>query len=729
MPLIRLQPLPPRAGKGDILHLLVETGGLARGQVGRIELAGGYVVIEVATDGLSRLLKSLDGAQLAGRRISAALDPGEMPSRARASTDSESPEGHFARLRDALSAEARAATDRAGRQTRRLSPAQAEAAGSSLVGLTVYDVDPALGGRFVVALGKPRGAPLPWTRLRAGTPVVLLPAESRARAGRDSRNGATRGVVSGCDATRVCVAVAMLPDELEDDEVVWRIDAADDETALDRQRSALDRAHLARGDRLAELKAVLLGARAPRFREEARLDLNNGSLDASQAAAVRFALAAEDIALIHGPPGTGKTTTLIELMLQAAGQGKKILACAPSNLAVDNLLERLVAAGIDAVRLGHAVRVAEGLREHTLDARVERHPDVRLARKLVKDALANFRQADRYTRAKPAPGARREMRQEARSLLDDARRLEAQAVEHVLDRAQVLCATLTGLDGTVAARRDFDLAVIDEACQATEPACWIPFPHCQRVVLAGDHCQLPPTVLSPAAVAQGLSRSLFERMVDRWGPTIARRLTVQYRMHAAIGEFSSREFYDGELRPHASVADRTLVGLPGVSPGPSVDGPLEFIDTAGAGFDEEIEPDGESRLNRQEAALAARVVRDLLAAGVAPDQVAVIAPYSAQVRLLRELLPAEGLEIDTVDGFQGREKEAVVISLVRSNPDAEIGFLAETRRTNVALTRAKRRLIVIGDTGTLAADGFYGRLVEHFERHGAYRTVWEAGLP
>jgi predicted DNA helicase len=281
------------------------------------------------------------------------------------------------------------------------------------------------------------------------------------------------------------------------------------------------------------------------------------------------------------------------------------------------------------------------------------------------------------------------------------------------------------LDSEVIGQRSFDLLVIDEACQTTEPGCWIPLQRAARVVLAGDHRQLPPTVLSPEAARLGFGVSLLERVVDLYGDRVTRLLDVQYRMHERIMEFSSREFYGGELRADDSVKGHLLCDLPGVRAGPLTEEPVTLIDTAGAGYDEEREPDGESRLNPQEAELVAREVRALLEVGVRPEDVAVITPYSAQVRRLRELLPVPGLEVDSVDGFQGREKEAVVLSLVRSNAEGEIGFLADVRRTNVALTRARRKLLVVGDSATLSALPFYRRLVEHFESTGAYHTVWE----
>jgi ATP-dependent RNA/DNA helicase IGHMBP2 len=356
---------------------------------------------------------------------------------------------------------------------------------------------------------------------------------------------------------------------------------------------------------------------------------------------------------------------------------------------------------------------------------VEGHADARLARKFVKEALALFRRSGKWTRARPEPGSRRDLRQDARALLADARRLEAQAVESVLNAAAVLCATTTGLDSEIIGPRRFDLLVLDEASQTTEPGLWVPLLRSGRVVLAGDHCQLPPTVLSPEAARRGFGVSPLERLVDLYGERVTRRLDVQYRMHEDIMAFSSREFYAGTLVADASVRAHRLCDLPGVQAGPPTEPAVEFIDTAGAGYDEELEPDGESRLNPQEAALVARKVRVLLAAGVPAPDIAVITPYAAQVRRLRQELPVPGLEVDSVDGFQGREKEAVVLSLVRSNPEGEVGFLADVRRLNVALTRARRKLLVIGDSATLSRLPLYQRLIEYGEEIGAYRTVWE----
>jgi len=764
MPLLHIEPLPRRATKPEILDFLDRVGGLDRRRVGRIELRGPAAVIEVPDGWEARLLKALDGQMFGDRRVRARIASDRAAGHPR--SGSAGPEDHFGRLLRLLDLESREEAQRVAQQMRRLSPADAEKTGNSLIDLVVADEEAGLGGRCIVTLGRRSRTPLPWTRLDVGSPVVLSPHKERAQV-------SYRGVVCQRNEAAVSAALDGLPDELGEYDI-WRLDAAFDEVATQRQRAALEQARVLRGDRSAVLRDVLLGVRQPEFGVDPAVGPLDRSLNESQIEAVQFALSARDVGLIHGPPGTGKTTTVVEVIRQAVRRGRKVLACAPSNLAVDNVFQKLLAFGERAVRLGHPARVLPELREHTLDLLVEEHRDVKLARKLVKQAMSLFREASKQRRtggikgtvpisAKHPPGrsgkwglsplSPRQLRDDARSLLADARKMEQQAAESILGSAAVICATTTGIDSQLLGPRRFDLVVIDEACQSTEPGCWIPLLRGDRLVLAGDHCQLPPTVVSQEAAAEGFRTSLFERLIGLYGPDIARRLTVQYRMHQSIMEFSSREFYDGQLEAHESVREHRLYDLPGVRrvegdspifaanrsndaaaespakigtvPVRLTEWPVEFIDTAGAGYDDELEPDGESRLNPQEADLVARKVRELLDAGIAAGDIAVISPYGAQVRLLRELLGVPGLEIDSVDGFQGREKEAVVISLVRSNAKGEIGFLNDIRRMNVAMTRARRKLLIIGDSATLGGHAFYSRLLEYCEAKRGYGTVWE----
>jgi ATP-dependent RNA/DNA helicase IGHMBP2 len=626
---------------------------------------------------------------------------------------------HFQRLIRLLELEAEAEKQAALRDMQRRSPAAAESSGTTLINLVIRDEDAGLGGRILLTLGKRNQTlDLPWTRLGTGTPVIL------SEEGLQSAAEGWRGVVSRLakDSLQVAFSEWLEP---ESERPTFRLDRSSDEISHQRQKEGLDKASLAANSRLADLRDVLLGLRSPAFHLIDSPRLENPTLNDSQQEAVRLALSAEDVAIIHGPPGTGKTTTLVELIRRITRTGQRVLAVAPSNLAVDNLFEKLLTGGEKAIRVGHPARVRPELRQQTLDALVENHPNLKLARKLARETYALRLQASKYTRARPEPGERRAKRQEAKQMLADARKIEDQVVASILNSARVICATLTGLDRELLGSQHFDWCIMDEASQCTEAAAWAPLQIVDRLVLAGDHYQLPPTIISTQAAAEGFNISLMERLIGQLGQGIERRLSVQYRMHHQIMKFSSQEFYEDNLSAHATVHDHLLQALPGLTANELTRTPLEFIDTAGASYEESLEPEGDSRFNLQEAELVVKKVQSLLASGLASTEIAVISPYSAQVRLLRERLQQPGIEIDSVDGFQGREKEAVIVSLVRSNRDGEIGFLEDVRRMNVALTRARRKLIVIGDSATITNHPFYQRMVTYFQSVGAYHSVWE----
>jgi ATP-dependent RNA/DNA helicase IGHMBP2 len=620
---------------------------------------------------------------------------------------------HFQRLADWIDLESVAEAERLSERRKRQNGPDAEKSGETLLDLVVTDEDAGLGGRYLITLVKRnRTLQLPWNRLRVGSPVVLTPND-------DSSGDACQGVVTAISRKSIQVAVNDWPDAER-----LRIDLSPDEITRKRMLNALKRAKDARG-RTKELRDILLGERDLSFKDEEECSFT-AELNESQQAAIRFALSASDVAIIHGPPGTGKTTTIVELICQAIAKGQKVLACAPSNTAVDNLLEKLVDARQKTVRLGHPARVSTRLQDYTLDGQVARHELTGLIHEMRRESEGLFRQAVKFTRGKPVFGAKREMRKEAKRLKADIRMLEQQAIDSIVDNADVVCATTT-LDESLLGDRRFDLVVIDEACQSTEPGSWMPVLRADRLVLAGDHCQLPPTVLSKQAAKEGLEVSLLERLVGLYGDRITRRLNVQYRMHDQIMNFSSAQFYDGALQSHDSVSGHLLSDLDHVDEQFVTLEPVTFIDSAGAGWDEELEPDGLSKRNLQEAELVLRKVAELQDAGLRGRDIGVIAPYAAQVRWLRQNSPDERVEIDTVDGFQGREKEAVIISMVRSNADGEIGFLSDARRMNVALTRARRKLIVIGDSATVGGNEFFAAMLEYFESIGAYHTVWEEG--
>ena len=628
-------------------------------------------------------------------------------------------EDHFQRLTRLLELEAEAEKQETIRSLEKLSPAEAEASGNSLINLVIREEDSGMGGRTLLTFSKRNeNLHLPYTRIGNGSPVIL------SEEGLHTKDAPSwRGIISRAHKDAIQVAFTQEP-EWDSDRPSFRLDRSTDEISRQRQRLALETARGAKGTRLSILRDVLLGKQNPVFNKLEFPVPFNKKLNDSQNQAVAFALSAEDIAIIHGPPGTGKTTTLIELMRQIVRNGQSVLAVAASNLAVDNMLERLIDAGENVIRLGHPARVTPALRTHTLDELAEIHPDMKLARKLTRDAHSLRKQASKFFRVKPDPNLRHSLREEAKQLLNEARQIEDAVTERIISNARIVCATATGLDSDFFMRRKFDWCIMDEASQSVEPSAWIPVQYANRLVLAGDHFQLPPTVISPEAMRGGFDISMMERLLNI-NSGLSRLLNVQYRMHQDIMKFSSDVFYESSLQADESVRAALLADLPAVRSSALTDYPIHFIDTAGASYDEEQEPDGDSKLNPLEAELVIKKVHELLECGLAPEQIAIISPYSAQVKLLREKLRHMDVEIDSVDGFQGREKEAVIVSLVRSNRDGEVGFLADTRRMNVALTRARRKLIVIGDSATITSHGFYQRMVEYFESIGAYHSVWE----
>lgn len=622
-------------------------------------------------------------------------------------------EQYFQRLAHWLALESRAEALRLAEKRQALSPADVERRGETLLDLRIEDDRVGLGGRVLLTLIKKESPQLlPWNRFRVGTPVVLSSTAKR-------QMDACQGVVSGRDGRSIEVAFDRWP---EGD--LFRLDVSPDEVTRRRQLSAMQSARIGYG-RIGALRQIVLGERQPRFDQPPEVRFF-AKLNESQQRAVRFAMSARDLAFVHGPPGTGKTTTVVEIIRQAIANGDKVLATAPSNTAVDNLLERLVAAKQNVVRIGHPARVLEDLQNHTLDVLVEHDPAMRVVEEMYREADQLFQKVNRVTRVQPAKGAKQAWREEAKQLQRDARMYEQRIIDAILASADVICATTT-TDPAIIRDLHFDLVVIDEACQTTEAGCWMPLLHAERVIFAGDHCQLPPTVLSAEAAKEGFDVSMMERLVHEYGDNVTRRLTVQYRMHEQIMQFSSEQFYDGELVADESVRRHRLVDLPRVAPNETSEPTVTFVDTAGAGWLEELEPEGRSKRNPAEGRLVLKKADRLLDAGLPAKDIAVIAPYAAQVRWLRAHCSHRDLEIDTVDGFQGREKEAVIICLVRSNEIGEIGFLGDTRRMNVALTRARRSLTVIGDSATLAVHSFYREMIDYMESIGAYRSVWQEG--
>ena len=595
------------------------------------------------------------------------------------------------------------------------SDAQLVARGDTLIRLEVADLEPGLGGRLHAVLRPSREDALPAHRLGPGDLVAI-------RANRDEAPVTTAVVVR----TRADAITVALDDDEADLPSLVRLDRIATDVTYRRLNQALQSLTVARKGEEARLLDVLFGERDAEFDPRTTIAEHgwfDSGLDSSQRAAVQHALAANHVALIHGPPGTGKTTAVVELIRQAVARGERILACAPSNVAVDNLAERLARAGVRIVRLGHPARVMGSVQEHSLAAQVDRAPEQKLLRDVRRELDGSLRQMHRARSRSDRFAAKDQVRQ----LRREQRELEQAVTRGIVDGAAVVLTTLTGAADGLVAEKHFDRLVIDEAAQALEAACWIALPRASRVVLAGDHRQLPPTIHSAEAARRGLARTLFERLADApGGADTTRMLTQQYRMHAAIMAFSAASFYDGRLQAHASVASHLLTDLGDVVTTEWTAAPLHFVDTAGAGHEETSGDDEGSKANPGEAELVVKVVDHLCEAGVAAAEIAVVTPYNAQVQLLRRRLEHHPeIEIGSVDGLQGREKEAVVLSLVRSNESGEVGFLAEMRRLNVALTRARRHLTVIGDSATLANHKELLQLVDHLQANAHYRSAFE----
>ncbi|MEY4673147.1 MAG: DNA-binding protein [Planctomycetota bacterium] len=591
---------------------------------------------------------------------------------------------------------------------------QLEARGVLLRRLTVADLEPGLGG-MVAVLRAGAGGPLPSHRFGPGD-VVRLRGEGCPP---------VQAVVARVQRDAVSVALDDEDAELPD---VVRLERLAPDVTFRRLQECMQRLRGRLEPAQARLRDVCLLHRDPVFRDPAATTLapfHDESLDASQREAVVHCMRSEDVALVHGPPGTGKTRTLVEVVRQAVARGERVLATAPSNVAVDNLGERLAAAGLRVVRIGHPARVAPGLRELALAEQVAAADEQRIARDLRRE----LHELQRKLLKVRSRAERADLRAQLRQLRREQRQLESAIVHGLLSAAQVVLATTTGAADPVLHDRTFDLCVVDEAAQALEAACWVPMLRSRRAVLGGDHCQLPPTVVSEEARRGGLAETLFERLTGGpWGETATRMLTVQYRMHEAIQAWPSQRHYGGRLVAAPVVAGHRLVDLAGVHADGSVELPLLLLDTAGCGFEESAGDEDGSRSNEGEVDCVVRHVQRLVDAGVPAAAVGVLSPYQAQVaRLRRALAHLPELEVATVDGFQGREKEALVVSLVRSNDRGEVGFLADQRRLNVALTRARRHLCVVGDSATLAVDEDLEAWLRAVASTGEHRSAFADG--
>jgi superfamily I DNA and/or RNA helicase len=558
-------------------------------------------------------------------------------------------------------------------------------------------------------------------QFRSGVPARLF-------SNHNPENDSIEGTISWVSGSRLKINFATdeLPDWSSDGKL--GVDLLFDDNSYHEMRKALIQAkQLSEKKEEGRLIRILTGDGLPEFSHIKALD-NSKDLNASQQEAVNKILSARDLAIVHGPPGTGKTTVVVQAVNELISQEKKqVLVTAASNTAVDLLCERLSDKGLNVVRIGNPVRVSERLQSITLDYRLAEHPMAKDIKKMKKRANEFRDMAHKYKRnfGKAEREQRKALFDEAKSIMRDVSKTEQYILDDLLDKADVIAATLVGTNHYNIQHRVYDTVIIDEAGQALEPACWIPALKAKLLILAGDHLQLPPTIKSADAAAKGLEKTLMEKNVAMH-PEAVVLLKEQYRMHAHIMGFSSKMFYDGQLTAHHTVAAHQVF---------TGDLPMLFIDTAGCGFEEKQESGGTE--NREEAALLVKhfiaYTDDLntVSKGIFPT-VAIISPYKRQVELLKELLAgspvvkqhSDLISINTIDSFQGQERDVVYISMARSNPDGRIGFLSEIRRMNVAMTRARKKLVILGDSATLSQFPFYAGLLEYAEGIGAWESAW-----
>lgn len=477
------------------------------------------------------------------------------------------------------------------------------------------------------------------------------------------------------------------------------------------------------------LVRVLIDDKQPTFNDNLH-KISFPKLNESQNQAVDKILSANELAIVHGPPGTGKTTTLVQAIKALIKQDNgKILVVAPSNTAVDLLSEKLHEEGLNVLRVGNPARVTERLMSLTLDAKMTEHPMIKNAKTLKKQANEYKNMAHKYKRSfgKSERDQRKALFDEAHKIMKEVGNTEQYIIDDLVAKAQVITATLVGSNHYTVRNVKFQTVVIDEAGQALEPACWIPILKADKLVLAGDHCQLSPTIKAPLPPDGGFSVTLLEKCVNLH-PEAVTLLEEQYRMNEQIMAHSSKIFYQNKLKAHHSVAKRLLF---------PEDSPLAFIDTAGCSFDEKLE--GTSSTNPDEAAFLLKHLSGFveeLKKKFKPENfpsIAVISPYKQQVTILKEQIEhtpdLQGIlahiSVNTIDSFQGQERDIVYISLTRSNAEGAIGFLSDIRRMNVAMTRARKKLVVIGDSATLASSSFYTDFITYSQEIGGYLSAWE----
>lgn len=629
-------------------------------------------------------------------------------------------EGHFSGFLSLIDVEREAERSENERKLEKLPVQAREALGKTLTRLVITREDIGVGGHTLWVLSRPSSGEdiSPFQALNQGDLVNL--------SFQDDPDRRIKATLYDVDEFEITVALDGPPVD-EPPRGKCQLDVLGSEATYKRMKKALSQVMSTEKPYLVRLREVFMGDAPAEKTETGDLQFFNARLNPYQHEAVLKSLSAQDVSLVHGPPGTGKTTVLVEIIRQAVAKGARVLASAPSNIAVDNLLEKLLETPLKVVRMGHPARILDSLRHATLSAQVAEHGDQSYIRELdqQRERLIKQRARAMDRGSGITYEERQQLQREIQALWQEARDIEFALGKHIIAESDVVLVTHGGISKPIL-KKPFDLLIMDEASQATEPLSWIPITQAKKVVFAGDPLQLPPTIYSESAKAKGLGFTLMERLQKILPEEFQTLLRVQYRMHETIMGFSSQQFYGGRLEADESVRAHTAAELEGVTANALTEAPLIYVDTAGAGYEESWNDLLESRENEGEAKLGLYLYGQLRESGIAAKSIALLTPYVAQARLLRTLVgPDKSVEIGSIDGFQGREKEAIILSLVRSNEKGEVGFLADTRRMNVAMTRARRLLIVLGDSATLARHPFYAQFLDYVEKHHAHRSAWE----
>ncbi|KQN38778.1 DNA helicase [Pedobacter sp. Leaf41] len=631
------------------------------------------------------------------------------------------PKEYFKKLQDLLNTEREADLQSYLKLTENTSPADRRSLGLTWYPIAIRNNEIGRGDYLTVEVERTTHQDFSH-QFRFGSSVVLF-------SNHDPKIDQLEGIITHQTGSKMKVnfRVDELPDWTRDGKL--GVDLLFDNNSYDEMQSALKRASvLAEDDSENKLIRILTTAEKPSFQIEEKFVIPS-TLNDSQRLAVNKIVTANHLAIVHGPPGTGKTTTLVHAIKSLIKHNnQKILVVAPSNTAVDLLTEKLALEGLNTIRIGNPARVSDRLLTSTLEHKMADHPDMKTVKSLKKQANEYKNMAHKYKRSfgKAERDQRKALFNEAHKIGKEVEKIEQYITDHLFDKAQIITATLVGANHYSVRNLKYNTVVIDEAGQALEPACWIPILKAEKIIFAGDHFQLSPTIKSQEAGSNGLSKTLLEKLIDIHPESVV-LLNEQYRMHQNIMGYSSKVFYQNQLNAHQSVASHLIF---------DDDEPLVYIDTAGCSFDEKLE--GTSTINPDEAAFLVNHLTSFVKEVTSKEidnfpSIAIISPYKQQVQYIKALVEENEalislqnkISVNTIDSFQGQERDVVYISLTRSNSDAIIGFLSDTRRMNVAMTRARKKLVVIGDSATLSKAKFYADFIEYADKLGVYHSAWE----